>query len=291
MLKYRLPSGITLITLLLTSIFWKSDGGRYIFMVFGMLMAFFAVKEFLAMLEKVDKPSYSTFTASFAAVSLSSFFLVKNFECLTLPLFLIAILAPWFVLLFSKNNPAILDKIINSVSALFMVVLPLCFIAMIYMSGENIDGVSPDYSGRYLVLYMILVTKFGDIGAYFTGTISNKLTKGKNHPIVPVISPKKSWEGTIGGCVLSIIVSISLVKFILADQIGGFFNIEKAVVIGFVLFVGGFTGDLVESSLKRTTGVKDSGAILPGMGGVMDVLDSLLLNAPVFYYLTKYVTL
>lgn len=291
MLKYRLPSGITLIILLLTSIFWKSEGGRNIFMVFGMLMTFIAVKEFLTMLSKLNKPSFPTITASLGVVGIASIFMVKSFEHLTLPIFIASFLLPWFVILFSKNDPAILDKVINSVSALFMVVLPLCFLALIYMSGENIVGAEPDYSGRYLVLYMILVTKFGDIGAYFTGTTCNKMSKGKNHPIVPSISPKKSWEGTIGGCILSVFVSLILTKLILANQIGNFFSAWQAIFIGFILFVGGFTGDLVESSLKRTTGVKDSGAILPGMGGVLDVLDSLLLNAPIFYYLINYVVL
>ena len=289
MLKYRLPSGITLITLLLISIFWESAGGRHIFMTFGMLMAFFAVKEFLNMIAQLDKKSYSTVTAITGVISISSIFVVQELSTFTIPFFIVTILTPWFVILFSKNNPIVLDKTINSSSAFYMVILPLCFLALIYMSGENIIGIIPNYSGRYLVLYMILVTKFGDIGAYFTGTISNKVTKGKNHPIVPVISPKKSWEGTIGGCLLSIVVSIVLVEFILVDQIGSFIGFWQAIIIGFVLFVGGFTGDLVESSLKRTTGVKDSGNILPGMGGVLDVLDSLLLNAPIFYYLITYV--
>ena len=273
----------------MVSIFWESAGGRHIFMVFGMLMVGFAVNEFLSMLSQLDKPSYPKLTSLFGVVAISSIFVVQDFTDLTLPLFIAAILAPWFILLFSKNSQAVLEKVINSVAALFMIVLPLCFLALIYMSGENIENAEPDYSGRFLVLYMILVTKFGDIGAYFTGTISNIITKGNNHKIVPVISPKKSWEGTIGGCVLSIVVSVVLVEFILDDQIGTFFGLWQAVVLGFVLFVGGFTGDLVESSLKRISGVKDSGAILPGMGGVLDVLDSLILNAPVFYYLIKYV--
>jgi len=288
LLKYRLPSGITLIALLLASIIWESAGGRYIFMSFGMIMAFLAVKEFLNMLAQLGKKSYPHRTALLAVVTLASIFVVKDLTVLTFPLLIASTLAPWLLLLFSKNNPVVLDKVIHSVAAYFMIVLPLCFLALIYMSGENLAVAEPDYSGRYLVLYMILVTKFGDIGAYFTGTLSNVITKGNNHKIVPVISPKKSWEGTIGGCVLSVAVSVCLVEFILADQIGNFFSMWQAVVIGFVLFVGGFTGDLVESSLKRITGVKDSGAILPGMGGVLDVLDSLILNAPVFYYLIKY---
>jgi len=258
-------------------------------MSFGMIMAFLAVKEFLNMLDQLGKKSYPHRTALLAVVTLASIFVVKDLTELTFPLLIASTLAPWLILLFSKNNPVVLDKVIHSVAAYFMIVLPLCFLALIYMSGENLAVAEPDYSGRYLVLYMILVTKFGDIGAYFTGTLSNVITKGNNHKIVPVISPKKSWEGTIGGCILSVAVSVCLVEFILADQIGSFFSLWQAVVIGFVLFVGGFTGDLVESSLKRITGVKDSGAILPGMGGVLDVLDSLILNAPVFYYLIKYV--
>jgi phosphatidate cytidylyltransferase len=85
------------------------------------------------------------------------------------------------------------------------------------------------------------------------------------------------------------LVSILLVELFLPEQLGHYFSFISATLIGATLFIGGFFGDLVESALKRLTGVKDSGTILPGMGGVLDVVDSLLLNAPIFYLIIKFV--
>jgi phosphatidate cytidylyltransferase len=105
-----------------------------------------------------------------------------------------------------------------------------------------------------------------------------------NHKILPSISPKKSWEGTIAGLVGSVLMSVVLWKYL---QISGA-NAIVPIVFGVFLFIGGFAGDLAESSLKRICNVKDSGTLVPGMGGVLDVLDSLLLNAPVFTLLCIY---
>ena len=110
---------------------------------------------------------------------------------------------------------------------------------------------------------------------------------GGNHKIVPKISPKKSWEGTLGGMVISIIVTYVFCHQVpeILDEYGKVFPL----IAGLILFWGGFVGDLVESSLKRTAGVKDSGNMIPGMGGALDVIDSLVLNAPIFYYFLTFV--
>jgi phosphatidate cytidylyltransferase len=130
---------------------------------------------------------------------------------------------------------------------------------------------------------MILVTKCGDIGAYSIGTLSAKLLPGGNHKIIPKISPKKSWEGTLGGLLTSVAASFAFCRFVPQMVVDGFGQISFPLLTGALLFVGGFLGDLVESSLKRAAGVKDSGNMIPGMGGALDVVDSLVLNAPLFY--------
>jgi phosphatidate cytidylyltransferase len=124
-----------------------------------------------------------------------------------------------------------------------------------------------------------VVTKIGDTFAYITGMLSNKILKGKNHKIVPSISPKKSWEGTIGGMIFSIISSYLLYSYVFESC-----SVIIPFLTGTFLFWGGFCGDLAESALKRSCGVKDSGNILPGMGGVYDLLDSFIFNAPLFYF-------
>jgi phosphatidate cytidylyltransferase len=288
MLKYRLPSGITLLTLLLTSIFWESAEGKIIFTIFGVGMVGCAVWEFTRMLKQIGKEAFTKTTIGLS-VALVVSTLYSNSGVIPFALLVLTISLPWILLLYSKQDKDILFKAINSLATFYMITVPLIFISLIYVNSEFINNIDTDYSSRYLLFYMILVTKFGDIGAYFSGMTANKILNGNTKKIVPSISPKKTWIGTFGGFCSSILVSILLVELFLPEQLGHYFSFISATLIGATLFIGGFFGDLVESALKRLTGVKDSGTILPGMGGVLDVVDSLLLNAPIFYLIIKFV--
>lgn len=288
MLKYRLPSGITLLTLLLTSIFWESAEGKIIFTIFGVGMVGCAVWEFIRMLKQIGKEAFTKTTIGLS-VALVVSTLYSNSGVIPFALLVLTISLPWILLLYSKQDKDILFKAINSLATFYMITVPLIFISLIYVNSEFINNIDTDYSSRYLLFYMILVTKFGDIGAYFSGMTANKILNGNTKKIVPSISPKKTWIGTFGGFCSSILVSILLVELFLPEQLGHYFSFISATLIGATLFIGGFFGDLVESALKRLTGVKDSGTILPGMGGVLDVVDSLLLNAPIFYLIIKFV--
>lgn len=266
----RLMSSIVLISVFLFSIINESMYARTCFTVIAIVLGFVASLEFLRMLDKLNKPSYPIITGIFSSAILVSVLSKTNyiFIYLTFSIITIFIIFCWFRILVSKSLD-VLETVINSAAAIFMVILPLSFICVLYMK---------DYQGRNLLLYLILVTKSGDIGAYCVGMTTNKIMKG-NHKIIPSISPKKSWEGTIGGMIVSVILSYFLWnKLNLSNQ----YVILVPVVLGVVLFVGGFVGDLAESSFKRICGVKDSGNIIPGIGGTLDLLDSLLLNAPVF---------
>jgi len=129
---------------------------------------------------------------------------------------------------------------------------------------------------------MILMAFLDVIISFFFGTISSKVMPNGNHKILPTISPKKSWEGTIGGLITSIVASFIFCQNI-PKMVPDGWGMIFPILIGALLFVGGFVGDLTESALKRGTGVKDSGSIIPGMGGALDVIDSLVLNAPLYY--------
>lgn len=122
--------------------------------------------------------------------------------------------------------------------------------------------------GFNFAFWVILTIWMTDSGAYFVGK-----TFGK-HKIAPKVSPKKSWEGLIGGAICAIIVSI-------AAQVGlqVTSSIIAAAALGVLISVVGQTGDLLESAVKRYYGVKDSGSILPGHGGILDRFDSLFLVA------------
>ncbi len=271
----RLFSFIVLVTLFLLGIFLRENGlGKIIFVLGGIPLGFFAVDELLRMLKRIGKPSFRVLTPAFAAVIVGFSILTGTTQLPVLGfIFIVFILCCWIHMLFSKNSQIMLNKVVNSVGALCLLIVPLVFLAFLYAMG---DGGS--YIGRYYLLFLVIVTKIGDTGAYVVGTLSNKITGGRNHKIIPGISPKKSWEGTIGGMIISIGASL-LLFFLLGD-----YSFLLALIAGFILFWGGFFGDLIESALKRTCGVKDSGNIIPGIGGVLDLLDSLVLNAPVFYF-------
>ena len=131
--------------------------------------------------------------------------------------------------------------------------------------------------GIFLVFFVILVTWAGDTGAYYAG-----VSMGRT-PLAPRISPNKTVEGLLGGCLLAVVIALIARAWFIPS-----FTIVDAVVLGILLTVAGLIGDLSESMLKRGAGVKDSGGLIPGHGGMLDRLDSLLLTAPAYYY---YVTL
>jgi phosphatidate cytidylyltransferase len=141
-----------------------------------------------------------------------------------------------------------------------------------------------DMGGRYLLFYLFAVTKFGDTGAYTAGVLTAKRRQG-NHKLWPRLSPRKSWEGLLGGIVASVVCGCCLLFFLpVGDLFGqpGPGRFAMAGLVSAALAVTGLLGDLAESALKRAAGAKDSGAV-PGLGGVFDFADSLIFNAPLFY--------
>ena len=125
--------------------------------------------------------------------------------------------------------------------------------------------------GNVMLLYVVMVVKFSDVGGFAFGLTSAKLMKGGNHKLCPAISPGKSWEGLFGSLFASCLVSCA---FMGATGFGW----GKSLFCGATAALVGTAGDLVESKFKRWVGVKDSSAlkITNGMGGILDMLDSLL---------------
>jgi phosphatidate cytidylyltransferase len=150
------------------------------------------------------------------------------------------------------------------------------------------------WSGAFLLLYLLLIVWAGDIFAYFVGR-----TLGR-HLMSPRISPKKTWEGALASLIASLIVggllynyalpiSSALLNAHLIERKDGFFALQKpplgpALLLSAAINIAAQLGDLVESLIKRGAGVKDSGTLLPGHGGMLDRIDALLLAAPVLWY-------
>ncbi|MBU6413010.1 MAG: phosphatidate cytidylyltransferase [Planctomycetes bacterium] len=130
----------------------------------------------------------------------------------------------------------------------------------------------------WVVLWVLAVTKSCDIGAYFTGKALGK------HKLIPWLSPGKTWEGLAGGVALSAIVAIVGLSLLRDAGLNPGVRTIEAIVVGAIFGLVGQVGDLLESLLKRDAGTKDSGSSIPGFGGVLDVLDSPILVAPVAYW-------
>lgn len=150
------------------------------------------------------------------------------------------------------------------------VYIALSFSMLNVLAYHSVGGTSP-YQIQYnpiLPLSIFIFTWINDTGAYCTGMLFGK------HRLFERISPKKSWEGSIGGGVFSIIAAILMAHFFPFMSIGVWIGLALTVV------VFGTWGDLTESLLKRTLGIKDSGNILPGHGGMLDRFDSTLMAVP-----------
>ncbi|OGV47840.1 MAG: hypothetical protein A2X49_11755 [Lentisphaerae bacterium GWF2_52_8] len=275
MFVLRALSSISLTALFLAAVLWKEEEAKILFTACAGLFGFFSVRECLKMFETAGKRSYSLFGALFGA-GILMMTLYSPIERVILCGLTLTVLLSWIVILLSKNKMAVLERVLHTLAGIVIIIIPLSFLGAIYTVGEGLDN-----SGRFFILFLVLVTKSGDIGAYVFGTLSNKLMPGGNHKITPVISPKKSWEGVFGGLLLSLIVAYFLSSLLSENCLIG--RLGYAVLMGTLLFVGGFCGDLAESAMKRIVGVKDSGASIPGIGGVMDLLDSLLFNAPLYF--------
>jgi phosphatidate cytidylyltransferase len=149
-----------------------------------------------------------------------------------------------------------------SASALLLVAMPLSFAVRL----QGIRGVGPR-----LLLFALVITWAADTTAYFVGRAIGK------HPLAPHISPKKTWEGAVGSMVGSLVVAWGFSYWLLIP-------IRHLVVMAVIGNVAGQMGDLLESAYKRSAGVKDSGGLLPGHGGVLDRIDALILCIPVIWY-------
>jgi phosphatidate cytidylyltransferase len=168
----------------------------------------------------------------------------------------------------------------SGLSAIAVTLLGLMYVPWLLNFFQKINFF-PGVEGKYFLLYFIVLTKFSDMGAYVVGSLIGR------HKMIPRVSPGKTWEGFAGAIVVSTGASLVYVHFLGAHLAG--MNLNHAVVLGIVLSVAAVVGDLIESLFKRECGAKDSGVALPGIGGILDLLDSLLFNAPLMYLYLRHV--
>lgn len=189
------------------------------------------------------------------------------------------VLAVWtmfvFVWEFFRKDPE--TSFLRVITTLAGVILFAFFIGHLllirdlkFAAGEGFRPI-----GRSFVFFLIFIVWLVDTGAWWVGRSFGRFR------LAPVISPKKTWEGTIGGTLLGVLTGLIYRAIFLRDAISSF----EAVIFALVIAVTAQISDLVESLMKRCFGVKDSSALLPGHGGILDRFDSFIFSAPLFYYL------
>lgn len=257
-----------------------------VFLVIMIVLAVLGLMEFYGLVEKRGMVCFERWGILGGVLLMGSTFLylsgvlgnavapakANDFEMSFLILFVLGLCVRQFV---SKSNTAGILAISTTLFGLMYVPWLLNFIQKInYFPG--IGG-----NGPFYVLYFILVTKFSDTGAYAVGSLIGK------HKMIPRISPGKTWEGFGGALAVSTGASLLFTHFA-GPRLPGMTPLH-AVVLGLILATSAVVGDLIESLFKREAGVKDSGGFFPGIGGILDLLDSLLFNAPLMYLYLRHV--
>ncbi len=280
----RLASTLVLWAVVLGTIFSGFEIG---FLVIVAGLGLTGLWEYFNMLDHMRLPNFRAFGMACAGVFYAgSFYFFRTygpgeayeFELSVILFFLFATFARQ---MFGKTRVVVsLETMAHTLFGLMYVVWLFNFVTkLIYVLPTADDEIR--VTGHYYVLYLVAVTKFSDMGAYLTGMAIGR------HRIVPHISPKKTWEGFFGALAFATLASCGLFA-LLPGQLAAF-NWLHVPILGLLLGFAAVIGDLAESIVKRSTGVKDSSQLLPGIGGVLDLIDSLLFTAPLLFFYMRLV--
>jgi phosphatidate cytidylyltransferase len=156
---------------------------------------------------------------------------------------------------------------------LILTVFCLSHLAMLLVSGE-VDN--PVAGGVGLLFFVVVLAQFNDVAQYTWGKLIGR------HKVTPKVSPKKTWEGLVGGVLTTTAAAAALGPYLTP------MDVVWSALAGAVIGVAGFLGDITLSAMKRDLGVKDTGGLIPGHGGILDRVDSLTYAAPAFFHFFRY---
>lgn len=242
-------------------------GSAFVFTLEVIAFVAAALFEFFTLLKKADVPVYRLFGVALGVVIPMLVYMELGTTSSGDVLFIVLGCLFLFIMqFFHKDHPQALVGICLTLFGILYISWFLSFTIKIrFMEG-----------GVMWLVYLVAVTKAADVGAYVVGT-----TLGR-HQLVPHISPKKSVEGLFGGLAFSILASLAFRDLLPID-----FSLFHWTLMGLLIGGIGQVGDLSESLMKRFCKAKDSGDWLPGMGGVLDSVDSILFTAPILYFHLK----
>jgi phosphatidate cytidylyltransferase len=254
--------GATALILFRTNAFW-----------FSLEVALFvgiALFEFFGLLKKAGVPVYRLFGVMLGvSIPLIVYAELGHTQSGEILFIVLGCLFLFLLQFFRKDNSQALIGISLTLFGILYISWFLSFVIKI----RFLEG------GVMWVTYLVAVTKAADVGAYAVGTLFGR------HSLIPHISPKKSVEGTLAGLAASVAVSVAMIGLL---PVG--LSVFHAAVIGLLIGGVGQIGDLSESLMKRFCSAKDSGTLLPGMGGFLDTVDSILFTAPILYFHLKVIT-
>ncbi len=277
MLRERLKVAIPLLAVVFLCFFLPGNWGRSAFALLAAVLLFGANHEGCQLCGFLPWKKEELLLDAFALALIGNAWM----QFFPGPVLLMAFLLLAFALYFGQE---VTRKSLENTAKVILVGTLVCwalsFMAQIfYQFGPT---------GPALLAFLVVVTKVADIGAYAVGSATAKLPGG-NHKLCPFVSPKKSWEGLLGGIAASVVVAELFVIFGHNSMMVGVLDLTwlNAILLGFVAATVGLLGDLCESLLKRAAGAKDSGKI-PGLGGVLDMVDSLLPMGALLYAWLSY---
>jgi phosphatidate cytidylyltransferase len=255
------------VPLVFLTIFWK----EFPFFIVIIIIALLGLRELYGIAHKQGyRPSYilgSILTLYFIYIS------IYDYDVCSLNYYFANIIITFFIILsfiiqlFRKDY----SKVLNEISITIFGSIYLGYLLSFMLKIEDLPN------GNYYLISLLIITWVHDSGAYLIGT---KLGKNK---IFPRISPKKTIEGSIGGIIFGIAGTFALKNWLNL-------NFNELLFLGLIISIIAQLGDLFESVLKRGSGIKDSGTLFPGHGGILDILDSLIFTAPIFYYCIIFLT-
>ena len=252
----RVASGVTLAVLTLALLLYGSAG---LFFLVIEAVAAICLIEFFSMLRKGSEPAFGAAGTVSGAALLAAFYTEDAFLVTALASVVTTVVFGGAVVSEAEKS---FRKTSNTLAGVLYVSVTL---GSLVLARKLPDG-------HLYLITLITANAIGDTFAYYTGRAIGK------RPLAPTVSPNKTVEGFIGGAVGSMLAAVAC-KLLFLPSIG----FAGAIVIGLISGLAGPVGDLAESSLKRRMGVKDSGKIVPGHGGALDRLDSLMFSSVFFY--------
>lgn len=264
MLAKRIISSAVLLAVVYLTIFVLP---KWTFFILVMLFTVAGLTEYFCLIRKKDVFVHVWLGMALGVLLSTSFYLERELGIRQPELGIMAVaIGGLFLLQFTRRDKtsAILSIACTLMGLLYIAWLLSFFVRLKYLPG-----------GSLWITFLILVAKLGDAGAYFVG---NRLGR---HRLIERISPNKSVEGAVGGFAVSLVAALGCRLFL--PEI----PYHHLLILGVSIGILAQLGDLAESLIKRDAGIKDSGWIVPGLGGALDIIDSLLFSAPFLYFYIK----